>query len=109
MKKKKFDEDKETQSKTKILEKENDAIIVKIMTHLKKHLKRKITTELNDKINCLNNFCKGDGCGLTGGTLIDIFITKFLIKNLPKFKECHDDEADCMIRNERLSFTPLNI
>lgn len=47
---------------------------------MKINLDEKILAELYGKINCIDNFCKGDGRGLTSGTLIDIFITKFLTK-----------------------------
>lgn len=86
----------------------NNIVLTKIVNYMKTNLDKDILTELSDKINCLNNFCKGDGCGLTSGTLIDIFITKFLMKKLSKFKEYHDNETDCIICNERLSFKKIN-
>ena len=83
-------------TKTKVSDKdENKITIVKITNYMKTNLDKNLLTELNDKINCLNNFCKEDGCGLTSGTLIDMFITKFLTKNLSEFLECHNNEADC--------------
>lgn len=63
---------------------------------------------MHDKIDCINAFCKGDGCGLTGGTLVDIFVTKFLTTTLPQFKECHVNESDCIICKEKLSFKKIN-
>ena len=85
----------------------NDIVLIRIVNYMKSNLNIDTLTELNDKINCLNNFCKGDGCGLTSGTLIDMFITKFLIKKLSEFNELHDNEADCTICNERLSLKKI--
>ena len=75
-------------NKTKISDKDKNKIIVaKIVNYMKTNLNKNLLAELNDKISCLHNFCKGDGCGLTSDTLIDIFIAKFLTKNLSEFLE----------------------
>lgn len=86
----------------------NNKILKNIIKHIEKNLDKKLISELTNKINCLNNFCKGDGCGLTSGILIDIFITKFLTQNLPNFKEYHNNETDCIICDEKLSLKKIN-
>ena len=93
-----------------ITSKEADNVenLLKIISHVKTELDIALMTELNDKIISINNFCKGDGCGLTGGMLIDMFLTRFLVKHLPTFQECHDSEADCSICDEKLSLKKIN-
>lgn len=86
----------------------NDHILMKIVNYMRTNLNKNLLTEMNDKIRCINNFCRGDGCGLTSGALIDIFITKFLSKNLLEFKEYHNNESDCTICNERISFKKIS-
>lgn len=55
------------------------------------------------KIKSIDEFCKGDGRGLTGGMLTDMFLIRFLENKLSEFKECHNNEADCTILGKKLS------
>lgn len=87
---------------------DNKKILNKIMNYLKTNLGADLLIEMNNKINCLNNFCKGDGCGLISGVLIDMFVTKFLTNNLSKFKEYHKGEIDCSLCDENFSFKKIN-
>jgi hypothetical protein len=75
--------------------------------YIKTHLNGDLWNEFVGKIYCLNNCCNGDGCGLTGGLLIDMFVNKFLKTRLSEFKECHSKEADCIICEERLSLKKI--
>ena len=86
----------------------NLIVLRKIMEHLIKTLDSEIMIELNDKIKCLNDYCRGDGCGLMGGTLTDMFIIKFFELKISTFKECHENEADFLIHGEKMSFKKIN-
>ena len=53
--------------------------------------------ELSNMCNSIKNNFKGDGAGLTGGTLVDIVMNTFLKNKLPDYHENHKGESDMVI------------
>lgn len=65
--------------------------------------------ELSNKCKSINNVCKGDGAGLTGGTLIDMLLCKFFSEKLKNnYIELHSGESDLKIYNTELSLKKIN-
>jgi hypothetical protein len=65
--------------------------------------------ELSNKCKSINNVCKGDGAGLTGGTLIDMLLCKYFSENLKDhYEELHSGESDIKIYNTELSLKKIN-
>ena len=49
--------------------------------------------DLSNRCTCINNYYKGDGCGLTGGSAIDAYICSVLKHNFPDdYEEFHKVE-----------------
>jgi hypothetical protein len=81
----------------------------KIYNHTKSELSN--NTNLQKLSNCceaIKNVSKGDGAGLTGGTLTDMFISKFFQENVKEFTESHSGESDMKIYNTKLSLKKIN-
>jgi hypothetical protein len=74
--------------------------------------KEKLTSDLMEdmlsKMNAISEKCKGDGAGLTGGVLIDMFVMAYLSLLLPSFKEEKKGESDCKILETPLSFKKIS-
>jgi hypothetical protein len=65
--------------------------------------------ELSNKCKSITNVCKGDGAGLTGGTLIDMLLCKYFSENLKDhYEELHSGESDIKIDNTELSLKKIN-
>lgn len=64
--------------------------------------------DLSNKCNSINAFCKGNGSGLLGGSLIDIFISEYFTSKLTKYEECRDGEADMKLCGVCLSQKKIN-
>lgn len=87
----------------------NDLILNIVYDSLIKELNINKLQELSNKCHSINNFCKGDGCGLSSGNLIDIFITNFFSKNFNgKCDIYHNGECDLKISNIPLSFKKIS-
>ena len=80
----------------------------KILYYLKNNLNDQKIQELSNKCASISNICKGDGAGLLGGSLIDMFLSKYLKLNLDKYEECHDGECDMLICDTYLSQKKIN-
>jgi len=59
--------------------------------------------DLSNKLKCINDYYKGDGCGLTGGSAIDAYICSVLKTNVLEYEEFHKDESDIKICDIPLS------
>ena len=64
--------------------------------------------DLSNKCASITNKCKGDGAGLTGGTLIDMFLCAFLKHKIPQYTENHTGECDMNICDIPLSLKKIN-
>ena len=64
--------------------------------------------ELSNKCHAITQSFKGDGAGLSGGTLIDMFLSNFLKQKLTKYSESHDGESDMKICGLPLSQKKIN-
>lgn len=64
--------------------------------------------ELSNKCSSITSKCNGDGAGLTGGTLIDMFLCAFLKKKLPRYSDNHTGECDMTICNVPFSLKKIN-
>ena len=78
------------------------------MSYLKTSLTNTDLQELSNKCYSINNICKGDGGGLSGGCLIDMFISKFFETKLKEYTEYRNGEADMKICNIPLSQKKIN-
>lgn len=80
-----------------------------VYDYIKKKLTNDKLQELSNKCNSINIYCKGDGCGLSSGILIDMFITNFLKNELDKekYEIFHKGESDMKICNIPLSFKKI--
>jgi len=63
--------------------------------------------DLSNKCSAITMSCKGDGCGLLSGGLIDMVITSYF-KKLEDYKDCHLGEADMTISGIPLSLKKIN-
>lgn len=95
----------EIKEKNIISNKEN---LNKLLLYLKTNLSNDDLQDLSNKCNAINTECKGDGCGLTSGSLIDMMISKFFKSKLNGYKECRKGEADMYINNILLSQKKIN-
>jgi hypothetical protein len=50
---------------------------------------------------------QGDGCGLSGGILVDMFITNYLSSKMDNFTINHRGESDCKIGDHPLSIKKI--
>ena len=76
--------------------------------HLKQHLSNEHLQELVNKLHSINATCKGDGAGLSGGILTDMFIFEFFLKHVPGYSENHIGESDLKICDIPLSQKKIN-
>ena len=81
----------------------------KAFKYIKKQLNNEFLQELSDKCISINTYCKGEGCGLLSGCLIDMYITNFFKKILnPKYyKIFHKGECDMKIYEVPFSFKKI--
>lgn len=79
---------------------------------IKKYLLDSLTEsdfqELVNKSNAITKTCYGDGAGLLGGCLIDMFISKFFESKLSQYKEYHNEESDMKICDIDISQKKIN-
>jgi hypothetical protein len=77
--------------------------------YIKKKLNDEKLQELSNKCNSINNHCKGDGCGLLSGNLIDMYITSFFNNELDnnKYEIFHKGESDMKICEIPFSFKKI--
>ena len=64
--------------------------------------------ELSSKCHAINRTCKGDGAGLSGGSIVDLFLTSFLSNHLPNCESFHNGESDFKINNYPLSLKKIS-
>ena len=79
-----------------------------VCRHLKQYLTDEYLQELSNKLHSINTKCKGDGAGLNGGILTDMFIYEFFQKHIPDYSENHIGESDMKICNIPLSQKKIN-
>jgi hypothetical protein len=74
---------------------------------LQENLSKDDLQDLSNKCNAITIACKGDGCGLLSGAMIDMLITSNL-KKIVEYKDCHIGEADMSLSKELLSLKKIN-
>ncbi len=79
-----------------------------IYEYIKNKLTKHELQDLSNKCYSINNFCKGDGCGLIGGILIDMFISQYFKNKFDNYEECHNGECDMKINNIPISLKKIN-
>jgi hypothetical protein len=80
----------------------------KISNYLKSELNQEDLQDLSNKCESINRYCKGDGAGLLGGSLIDMMISRFFELKLKKYSEYHNGECDMKICDIPLSQKKIN-
>ena len=74
-----------------------------VFHEIKQYLSTDVLRDMVSKMNAVCENCKGDGAGLTGGVLIDMFLTAYLSDVFGSFEECRSGESDCKILGIPLS------
>ena len=85
----------------------NMKVLRKVHRILQEQLIQEDLQDLSNKCNAITMSCKGDGCGLLSGGLIDMLITSYF-KKLEDYKDCHLGEADMTISGISLSLKKIN-
>jgi hypothetical protein len=80
----------------------------KIIEYIKTSLSVDDLEEFTNKCVSLNSRCNGDGSGLLGGGLIDMFIEKFFSAKMDKYKTHHVGESDMTMLDMPLSQKKIN-
>ena len=76
--------------------------------YMKKNLTPELLTEIIGKLIGIRDEFTGDGAGLSGGTLTDMFITAFLSDKIAGFEKHHEREGDCMVNAHKFSLKKIN-
>lgn len=63
--------------------------------------------EISDKCWAISKICKKDGAGLTGGTLIDMFLCEYFHSKFDKFIDFHENDSDMKLCNSPLSLKKI--
>lgn len=79
-----------------------------ILTYLQNALTINDLQELSDYCNSITIKCKGDGCGLLGGSLIDMLLCAVFQSKLSLYQEFHEGESDMKICGVPLSQKKIN-
>jgi hypothetical protein len=90
------------------LKKTNINKLRKIHKYLSISLSNEDLQDLSNKCHSITKRCKGDGAGLSGGTLIDMLLCDFFTERLPLYSEYHDGECDMKICGVPLSQKKIN-
>ena len=69
----------------------------KAIKHMNQHFTPTILSDIASSCHAISQDCKGDGAGLSSGTLIDKFITAFFTTHIPNCASNHKGESDIMI------------
>jgi hypothetical protein len=72
------------------------------------NLSKEYLQELSNKCNAIIQKCKGDGAGLSSGTLIDMLLCEAFQTRLSEYCDYHDGESDMKICNIPLSQKKIN-
>ena len=83
-------------------------ILKRIKNILETSLNLNDLQELSNKCHAITQYCKGDGCGLLGGCLIDIYLNELFKKKMACYIEFHKGESDMKINNTCLSQKKIN-
>lgn len=79
-----------------------------IKQHIEKCLTSKKKTELMSYCLSIQKRLRGDGCGLSGGVLIDMIITEYFKQHITGFEEYHIKDCDFKILDVSFSFKKIN-
>ena len=63
--------------------------------------------ELSNMLDAITKYCKGDGSGLSAGTMRDMVISEYLKKKSRQFTECHTGECDMKINDIPISLKTI--
>jgi len=80
----------------------------KIHKYLSISLSNEDLQDLSNKCHSITKRCKGDGAGLSGGTLIDMLLCDFFAERLPLYSEYHEGESDMLLCGVPLSQKKIN-
>jgi hypothetical protein len=80
-----------------------------IFNELKKNLTHDVLCDMFAKMNAISEIFKGkQGGGLSGGMLIDVFLTEYLPTIMKSYEAYHIEESDCKILNTPISIKKIN-
>ena len=90
----------------KVVDKDNE--LLNALKYLRLNLNSDLLQDITNRCLALTNYCKGNGAGLTSGTMIDMLICELFKKNLPEYQEYKIGEADIKICDTPLSLKKIN-
>jgi hypothetical protein len=94
--------------KEEVLEDDSNTTHI-IFNELKKNLTHDVLRDMLAKMNAISNVFKGEsGSGLSGGMLIDMFLTEYLTNIIESYEACHEGESDCKILQIPISIKKIN-
>jgi hypothetical protein len=94
--------------KEEVLEDDSNTTDI-IFNELKKKLTHDVLRDMLAKMNAISNVFKGEsGSGLSGGMLIDLFLTEYLTNIIESYEACHEGESDCKILQIPISIKKIN-
>lgn len=79
-----------------------------VFDFLQKQLTLEMLKDILSKLHAIRSEFTGDGAGLSGGIVIDKFLTAYLSVNISSFEEYHIGESDCKILDHPLSLKKIN-
>ncbi len=74
---------------------------------LVKYVTPNVLADIVSKLHAIRAAFTGDGAGLSGGIVVDMFITAYLSKLIPSFEKHHSGESDCKILGLPLSIKKI--
>ncbi len=80
----------------------------KVFHEVKQYLTSDVMKNMVSKMNAISEKCRGDGAGLTGGVLIDMFLIAYLSDILKSFTEYRSGESDCKILDVPFSMKKIS-
>lgn len=70
---------------------------------------KELMKDFSTKVHAISSKFKGDGCGLSSGTLVDMFVNEFFEKNLKEnYEELHEGECDLKLFGMKLSLKKIS-
>lgn len=79
-----------------------------VLNHLNESLSHEDLQDLSNKCHSITKMCKGDGAGLSGGTLVDMLLCNYFKEKLANYSDHHDGESDMKICDIPLSQKKIN-
>ena len=84
------------------------AHLKKVCDYVRSHMSSDDLQDLSNKCAAITNMCKGDGAGLSGGTLIDMLLSSYFQEKMHEYNAHHTGESDMKLCGIPLSQKKIN-